>query len=111
MFSFKSFIIVATTAVALVSGTPTVENRAEHGLVSRQDNCQNFIGNCFQNGCAGTFANPGDTIGTCTAGMFNGCPCEKCGSGTGFTGGCGENGCNGVQGTCTAGTFQGCPCN
>ncbi|THV04258.1 hypothetical protein K435DRAFT_791134 [Dendrothele bispora CBS 962.96] len=28
MFSLKSFIIVTTTAVALVSGTPTVENRA-----------------------------------------------------------------------------------
>ncbi|THU95230.1 hypothetical protein K435DRAFT_859777 [Dendrothele bispora CBS 962.96] len=110
MFFFKSFVIAAT--VALVSATPAVESRGEGGLVARQsgNNCQNFLGNCFQNGCVGTFANPSDTIGTCTAGNFNGCPCAKCGSGNGFIGGCADNGCNGVQGICTAGQFQGCPC-
>ncbi|THU95231.1 hypothetical protein K435DRAFT_859778 [Dendrothele bispora CBS 962.96] len=111
MFFFKSFVVAA--AVALVSATPAVESRAEGGLVARQNsgnNCQNFLGNCFQNGCVGTFANPSDTIGTCTAGNFNGCPCAKCGSGNGFVGGCADNGCNGVQGICTAGQFQGCPC-
>ncbi|KAK7453215.1 hypothetical protein VKT23_011896 [Stygiomarasmius scandens] len=49
MFFLKSFVIAA--AVALVSGTPAVENRAGD-LISRQNgnNCQNFIGDCFQNG-------------------------------------------------------------
>ncbi|KIJ67234.1 hypothetical protein HYDPIDRAFT_25705 [Hydnomerulius pinastri MD-312] len=111
MFFLKSFVIVA--AVALVSATPAVDKRAEGDLLERQsgNNCQNYIGNCFQNGCDGAFPYPSDTIGTCTAGTYDGCPCDKCGSGTGYIGGCGDNGCNGVQGTCTAGTYQGCPCN
>ena len=62
-------------------------------------------------GCAGTFAQPYDTIGICTQGQYKGCPCEKCGSGDGFTGKCNMNGCDGVQGTCTGGNFKGCPCN
>ena len=62
-------------------------------------------------GCEGMFPSASDTIGTCSAGTFNGCPCDKCGSGNGYTGSCSANGCNGVQGTCTAGTYQGCPCD
>ncbi|KAI4858788.1 hypothetical protein F4820DRAFT_454519 [Hypoxylon rubiginosum] len=99
MFSLKLAFAIAVAVTAARAG-PTVND----------DNCQNFIGDCFQNGCSGVFANPSDTIGTCTAGTFNGCPCEKCGSGRGFVGGCGDNGCAGLEGICSAGQFQGCPC-
>ncbi|XXH02513.1 hypothetical protein Hte_008889 [Hypoxylon texense] len=101
MLSLKLAFAVAVSVTAV---------RAQLAVAVSDDNCQNFIGDCFQNGCSGVFANPSDTIGTCTAGTFNGCPCEKCGSGKGFIGACGDNGCEGVEGTCTAGQFQGCPC-
>ncbi|KAF8551589.1 hypothetical protein OG21DRAFT_1512562 [Imleria badia] len=112
MYFVKSFVVLAA-AITLASATPGVNRRAEAGLLARQsgNNCQDYIGNCFQNGCAGVFPSPSDTIGTCSAGTYNGCPCDKCGSGDGYVGSCSANGCNGVQGTCTAGTYQGCPCD
>ncbi|KAH0826734.1 hypothetical protein J3R83DRAFT_5139, partial [Lanmaoa asiatica] len=57
------------------------------------------------------YASPGETIGTCTASTYAGCPCEKCGGGVGYIGGCSDNGCNGFQGVCTAGNYDGCPCD
>ncbi|KAI1455739.1 hypothetical protein F4805DRAFT_459383 [Annulohypoxylon moriforme] len=102
MFSLK-------VAFAIVMAVTAVNARPASDEVN-VDNCGNHIGDCFSNGCAGIFSFPGDTIGTCTAGTFNGCPCEKCGSGHGFTGGCEDNGCDGVQGFCTAGQYQGCNC-
>ncbi|KAI1098718.1 hypothetical protein F4804DRAFT_114837 [Jackrogersella minutella] len=102
MFSLKIAFAIFM-ALGAVSARPADDDISA-------DNCQNNIGNCFQNGCSGVFSNPSDTIGTCTAGTFNGCPCEKCGSGNGFVGGCEDNGCAGVQGICQAGQYQGCTC-
>ncbi|KAI1378539.1 hypothetical protein F4677DRAFT_443027 [Hypoxylon crocopeplum] len=102
MFSLKQVAFAIFVAATAVSAHPADDISV--------DNCQGNIGDCFQNGCDGIFANPNDTIGTCSAGTYNGCPCEKCGSGHGYTGGCGDNGCAGVQGLCTAGQYQGCPC-
>ncbi|KAG8217004.1 hypothetical protein J3R82DRAFT_7318 [Butyriboletus roseoflavus] len=127
MYFAKSFTVLAAVA-ALASATPGVDRRDESNLLQHlnRDNCQNHLGNCYKNGqthfvcitsvplthtysttgCEGVFANPYDTIGTCAAGKWRGCPCEKCGS----TGKCVKNGCEGYQGRCTAGNDQGCPC-
>ncbi|KAF8125087.1 hypothetical protein EV363DRAFT_1586459 [Boletus edulis] len=104
MYFTKTFIMLAAAA-ALVSATPSADSPKP------DDNCNNTIGDCFSNNCNPSFPTPSDTIGTCTAGTYNGCPCEKCGGGSGFVGSCSSNGCNGFQGTCTAGQYQGCPCN
>lgn len=61
--------------------------------------------------CTPVFDTPSSTVGTCSAGAFNGCPCEKCGDAVGGIGPCDQNGCEGVQGTCTSGTFEGCTCD
>ncbi|OJJ54881.1 hypothetical protein ASPSYDRAFT_71459 [Aspergillus sydowii CBS 593.65] len=67
--------IPGMVALATASALP-VENAAS-------DNCQDNLGNCYGNGCAGVFENPNDTVGQCTAGTWKGCPCEKCGGGNG----------------------------
>uniref|UniRef100_A0A093VLG7 N-acetylglucosamine-1-phosphodiester alpha-N-acetylglucosaminidase n=1 Tax=Talaromyces marneffei PM1 TaxID=1077442 RepID=A0A093VLG7_TALMA len=73
---------------------------------------ENYLGDCYGNGCDGVFADPHNTVGVCTAGIWAGCPCEKCGGSEGsYVGACDANGCQGYQGLCTAGIYQGCPCN
>ncbi|KAI0801498.1 hypothetical protein C8Q74DRAFT_1215064 [Fomes fomentarius] len=106
MRTCQSFVLLLAAAGSALAATgPLAHKRAT------DDNCNNSIGDCFSNGCAPQFANPSNTIGTCTAGTYNGCPCEKCGGGQGNVGGCQDNGCAGFQGTCTQGQYQGCPCN
>ncbi|KAG6370523.1 hypothetical protein JVT61DRAFT_11304 [Boletus reticuloceps] len=108
MYFAKTFIMLAAAA-ALVSATPSVNRRAD--APQPDDNCNGTIGDCFSNGCSPSFPTPSDTIGTCTAGTYNGCPCEKCGGGNGHVGSCSDNGCDGFQGICRAGQYQGCTCN
>ncbi|KAJ6477840.1 hypothetical protein C8R47DRAFT_1219745 [Mycena vitilis] len=98
-----TFFCLAAMMTSVIAG-PAVDL---DGLVAK-DNCNNNLGRCDQNGCAGVYPDPSATHGTCTAGEFNGCPCNKCGNNNG---GCNDNGCFGQNGVCTAGNFQGCPCN
>ncbi|KAF9582116.1 hypothetical protein BGW38_000622, partial [Lunasporangiospora selenospora] len=101
---FQAILIALSVVVAVATAAPEPD-------VSAKDNCNGYIGDCFQNDCFPRFSGSGDTIGTCTGGRYNGCPCNKCGGGNGYVGPCNGNGCNGRQGRCTAGTYEGCPCN
>lgn len=96
-----------------------------------QAGCNNKIGRCDKNNCTPKFNSPWDLVGTCSAGEFNGCPCDKC---NGQTDSCSKNGCkqyspltcvewvhawavltrlvgNGVRGICQSGKYQGCACD
>ncbi|KAJ7134023.1 hypothetical protein C8R43DRAFT_1133038 [Mycena crocata] len=103
MFSAETLFFLATM-LATALAVPAAD---ANELVAK-DNCNNHLGRCDQNGCAGIFPDPNAIHGTCTAGDFIGCPCNKCGDSNGS---CSDNGCFGVDGVCTAGNFQGCPCN
>ncbi|KAJ7436084.1 hypothetical protein B0H11DRAFT_1937034 [Mycena galericulata] len=100
--AFNFFFLA--TVMATVIASPAAE---VNDLVTK-DNCNDHLGRCDQNGCAGVFANPTALHGTCTAGTYNGCLCNKCGD---TNGSCNDNGCVGVSSVCTEGEFQGCPCN
>ncbi|KAJ6477851.1 hypothetical protein C8R47DRAFT_1219759 [Mycena vitilis] len=104
MFSAKNFTFFCLAVLTAVIAGPAAEL---NGLVAK-DNCNNFLGRCDQNGCAGVYTDPNALHGTCTAGTFDGCPCNKCGN---TNGACTDNGCFGENGVCTAGIFQGCPCD
>ncbi|KAF9255521.1 hypothetical protein L218DRAFT_1008477 [Marasmius fiardii PR-910] len=107
MFSAKYltlFIVsMMMTSTAVVAGPAPVTE-----VLVAKDQCNDEIGRCDENGCAGAFPKPDDIRGTCTQGQFKDCPCNKCGD---INGSCSDNGCFGVNNICTRGTFQGCPCN
>ncbi|KAJ5630997.1 uncharacterized protein N7484_011097 [Penicillium longicatenatum] len=105
MHFYKALLAVPAMVALATAATLPIENRAA------TDNCQDNLGDCYSNGCAGVFENPNDTTGQCTAGTWKGCPCEKCGGGNGYVGACDANGCAGYQGVCMSGDYQGCGCN
>ncbi|KAN0074561.1 hypothetical protein V8E55_011610 [Tylopilus felleus] len=95
-----------TVATPSATATRTVKpfSRAQYSV----NRCDCLLGTT---GCSPSFSYPSNTVGTCTQGTYNGCPCEKCGGGSGYVGSCSNNGCNGVSGKCTSGNYDGCPCN
>ncbi|KAJ7847664.1 hypothetical protein B0H13DRAFT_2362366 [Mycena leptocephala] len=95
MFSKTFNFVFLATRMATVIASPAAEVNV-NGLVAK-DNCNDHLGRCDQNGCAGVYPDPNSTHGACTAGQFNGCPCNKCGD---TNGSCNDNV-----------LFQGCPCN
>ncbi|KAB5522161.1 hypothetical protein GE09DRAFT_1230222 [Coniochaeta sp. 2T2.1] len=97
---FHKFAILAFAA--LVAASPTPEETVADGEVSILANCNDSIGNCYDNGCNG---NP--TTLVCLSGAYAGCPCGFSCNGKGP---CNQNGCNGVNGRCTA-NFLGCACS
>ncbi|KAJ7673756.1 hypothetical protein DFH06DRAFT_1123428 [Mycena polygramma] len=105
MYSAKTFnfLFLATLMATAIAGSASGINRLE-----AKDNCNNNLGRCDENGCAGVY-NPSNSLhGTCTEGSFKDCPCNRCGD---SNGGCNDNGCFGDNGACTQGIFAGCACN
>ncbi|KAF2248582.1 hypothetical protein BU26DRAFT_520256 [Trematosphaeria pertusa] len=99
-----NLLIVLPAIAAHVAAIPA-EPRAD---MTVQAGCNNKIGRCDKNNCTPKFNSPWDLVGTCSAGEFNGCPCDKC---NGQTDSCSKNGCNGVRGICQSGKYQGCACD
>ncbi|KAJ7673757.1 hypothetical protein DFH06DRAFT_1318883 [Mycena polygramma] len=98
-----NFLFFATLMATAIAGSASGINRLE-----AKENCNNNLGRCDQNGCAGIYNPPNSLHGTCTEGSFKDCPCNRCGD---SNGGCNDNGCFGENGACTQGIFAGCPCN
>ncbi|KAL1866661.1 hypothetical protein VTK73DRAFT_4564 [Phialemonium thermophilum] len=92
LFTKVTFLAIASL---LASASPVP---GEEGIES---NCNDSIGNCYDNGCEG---NP--TTLVCVAGPYIGCPCGYNCQGKGP---CNYDGCNGSNGRCT-GNYLGCAC-
>ncbi|KAI1325620.1 hypothetical protein F5Y16DRAFT_422699 [Xylariaceae sp. FL0255] len=95
MFSLKTILSLLAIS-ALVAATPALGPVAgDVGQASIDGlRCGDHIGSCFHDECQGKFKNTTDIIGTCTAGRFDTCPCNKCGLQNGR---CDENGCEGAE--------------
>ncbi|KAF4464146.1 N-acetylglucosamine-1-phosphodiester alpha-N-acetylglucosaminidase [Fusarium albosuccineum] len=104
MVSLKAALTLVATFAVLGSATPFDDSSVE-GLEVRAA-CEG-LGPCWKNNCAPTFPNADATLGTCQAGKYAGCPCDKC---DGQLGPCSGNGCKPKNKKCTAGLYRGCPC-
>ncbi|OIW22590.1 hypothetical protein CONLIGDRAFT_687418 [Coniochaeta ligniaria NRRL 30616] len=87
---------------AFVAANPVPDEAVAESEESVAANCNDSIGNCYDNGCNG---NP--TTLVCLEGAYAGCPCGYNCSGKGP---CNYNNCNGVNGRCTA-NYLGCACS